>query len=200
MSTDKTNQSWGGRFSEPVDAFVARFTASVTFDQRLYRHDIMGSVAHATMLAKVGVHDSDEVAAGAVALNNPVPAPFWHGTLNQLQANINDISQRYNKDVIVVETAYGYTTKNFDQMANEYSAGEARRTGFEPMVQGQAGGLRALMARVAAVPNGRGLGVFYWEPGWFPVKGAGWRTADHTGFSMVSASWRAISSMPAYPA
>ena len=55
MSTDKTNQSWGGRFSEPVDAFVARFTASVTFDQRLYRHDIMGSVAHATMLAKVGV-------------------------------------------------------------------------------------------------------------------------------------------------
>ncbi|MGE8183742.1 hypothetical protein, partial [Pseudomonas mandelii] len=32
MSTDKTNQSWGGRFSEPVDAFVARFTASVTFE------------------------------------------------------------------------------------------------------------------------------------------------------------------------
>ncbi|MCI1738912.1 MAG: hypothetical protein LKM38_18630 [Pseudomonas veronii] len=42
MSTDKTNQSWGGRFSEPVDAFVARFTASVTFDQRLYRHDHHG--------------------------------------------------------------------------------------------------------------------------------------------------------------
>ena len=55
MSTDKTNQSWGGRFSEPVDAFVARFTASVNFDQRLYRHAIMGSIAHATMLAKVGV-------------------------------------------------------------------------------------------------------------------------------------------------
>src|SRR5690606_38994126 len=47
MSTDKTNQSWGGRFSEPVDAFVARFTASVEFDKRLYRHDIMGSIAHA---------------------------------------------------------------------------------------------------------------------------------------------------------
>lgn len=60
MSTDKTNQSWGGRFSEPVDAFVARFTASVDFDQRLYRHDIMGSIAHATMLAKVGVLSDDE--------------------------------------------------------------------------------------------------------------------------------------------
>ncbi|ARU90824.1 argininosuccinate lyase [Pseudomonas sp. M30-35] len=55
MSTEQTNQSWGGRFSEPVDAFVARFTASVEFDKRLYRHDIMGSIAHATMLAKVGV-------------------------------------------------------------------------------------------------------------------------------------------------
>ena len=56
MSQDQTtNQSWGGRFSEPVDAFVARFTASVDFDKRLYKHDIQGSIAHATMLAQVGV-------------------------------------------------------------------------------------------------------------------------------------------------
>ena len=34
----KTNQAWGGRFNEPVDDFVARFTASVNFDQRLYQH------------------------------------------------------------------------------------------------------------------------------------------------------------------
>lgn len=51
----ETNQSWGGRFNEPVDAFVARFTASVEFDKRLYKHDIMGSIAHAKMLAEVGV-------------------------------------------------------------------------------------------------------------------------------------------------
>lgn len=50
-----TNQQWGGRFSEATDAFVARFTASVDFDQRMYRQDIQGSVAHAKMLAKVGV-------------------------------------------------------------------------------------------------------------------------------------------------
>ena len=46
---------WGGRFAEPTDAFVERFTASVGFDQRLYHHDINGSLAHAQMLAKVGV-------------------------------------------------------------------------------------------------------------------------------------------------
>ncbi|WP_438455689.1 argininosuccinate lyase [Vreelandella venusta] len=55
-----TNQSWGGRFSEPTDAFVARFTASVTFDQRLARQDIQGSIAHATMLARVGVLTDEE--------------------------------------------------------------------------------------------------------------------------------------------
>lgn len=55
-----TNQQWGGRFSEPTDAFVARFTASVDFDQRMYRQDIQGSIAHATMLAKVGVLTDDE--------------------------------------------------------------------------------------------------------------------------------------------
>ena len=52
---------WGGRFTEPTDAFVERFTASVTFDQRLYHHDINGSIAHATMLGKVGILTADEV-------------------------------------------------------------------------------------------------------------------------------------------
>ena len=55
-----TNQQWGGRFSEPTDAFVARFTASVDFDQRMYRQDIQGSVAHAKMLCHVGVLSTQE--------------------------------------------------------------------------------------------------------------------------------------------
>lgn len=53
--TNKTNQQWGGRFSEPTDAFVARFTASVEFDQRMYLQDIQGSIAHAKMLTVAGV-------------------------------------------------------------------------------------------------------------------------------------------------
>jgi argininosuccinate lyase len=51
---------WTGRFTEPTDAFVEAFTASVGFDQRMYRHDITGSIAHATMLYEVGVLTSDE--------------------------------------------------------------------------------------------------------------------------------------------
>ncbi len=56
----QTNSSWGGRFAEATDAFVAEFTASIGFDQRLYRHDIEGSIAHATMLAECGVLTQDE--------------------------------------------------------------------------------------------------------------------------------------------
>jgi argininosuccinate lyase len=51
----QTNPAWGGRFSEKTDAFVEAFTASVEFDQRMYRQDIAGSKAHALMLQKTGV-------------------------------------------------------------------------------------------------------------------------------------------------
>lgn len=58
---DQTNVQWGGRFSEATDEFVQAFTASIQFDQRLYANDIQGSIAHATMLNKVGVLTDDEV-------------------------------------------------------------------------------------------------------------------------------------------
>jgi len=48
-------KTWSGRFRQPVDAFVQRFTASVPFDRRLALHDVAGSLAHARMLASCGV-------------------------------------------------------------------------------------------------------------------------------------------------
>ncbi|MCC4308900.1 argininosuccinate lyase [Alcanivorax marinus] len=60
MSDQQQNQLWGGRFSESTDAFVQEFTASVGFDRRMYRQDIQGSQAHATMLAEAGVLTNDE--------------------------------------------------------------------------------------------------------------------------------------------
>jgi argininosuccinate lyase len=46
---------WGGRFTQPTDKFVEEFTASIAFDQRLYRYDIQGSKAHAEMLGRQGI-------------------------------------------------------------------------------------------------------------------------------------------------
>ncbi len=62
MSKDTSN-IWGGRFSGQTDAFVEEFTASVQFDQRMYRHDIAGSRAHARMLNKAGVLDDSDLDA-----------------------------------------------------------------------------------------------------------------------------------------
>ena len=56
------NVSWGGRFSEQTDAFVEAFTASVQFDQRLYKQDIAGSRAHAKMLNKIAVLSDEDLA------------------------------------------------------------------------------------------------------------------------------------------
>ncbi len=51
---------WGGRFTQATNTMVEKFSASVSFDQRLYRQDIVGSIAHARMLSKVGVISESE--------------------------------------------------------------------------------------------------------------------------------------------
>lgn len=51
---------WGGRFTKNTDVLVEEFTSSISFDSRMYREDIAGSIAHATMLAKCGIIAQDE--------------------------------------------------------------------------------------------------------------------------------------------
>ncbi len=90
---DTTDKPWGGRFSEATDAFVERFTASVGFDQRLYFHDIQGSIAHATMLARVGVlsdAERDQIIAGLDEIRSEIEAGQfeWSVTLEDVHMNI----------------------------------------------------------------------------------------------------------------
>jgi argininosuccinate lyase len=56
------HEAWSGRFAEPVADFVLRYTASVSFDQRLALADIQGSLAHAAMLHHVGVLSASDLA------------------------------------------------------------------------------------------------------------------------------------------
>ncbi len=65
---DQSIKPWAGRFTEATDSFVEGFTASIGFDHRLYRHDINGSIAHANMLAQVGVLTDAEYQAIATTL------------------------------------------------------------------------------------------------------------------------------------
>ena len=55
-----SEKPWGGVFDEATDRRVEEFTESVSFDRRLYAQDIEGSIAHAQMLAKVGLITPDE--------------------------------------------------------------------------------------------------------------------------------------------
>ena len=93
MSQDSTNQQWGGRFSEATDAFVARFTASVDFDQRMFRQDIQGSVAHAKMLTSIGVlteTERDDIVRGLEEIRMEIErGQFeWSVALEDVHMNI----------------------------------------------------------------------------------------------------------------
>jgi len=98
--TDAVDKPWGGRFTEPTDAFVEAFTASVAFDQRLYRYDIQGSIAHATMLAKAGilsVEERDAIISGLEAVRDQIErGEFqWSVSLEDVHMNIESaLTQR----------------------------------------------------------------------------------------------------------
>lgn len=62
-SLTNKDKMWSGRFSEPVSELVARYTASIGFDQRLAEYDIQGSLAHAQMLASQGILSKDDLTA-----------------------------------------------------------------------------------------------------------------------------------------
>ena len=89
----EVEKPWGGRFTEPTDAFVEAFTASVTFDKRLYAHDIAGSIAHAQMLAHVGVltmAESESIVEGLNAIKEEIEqGKFnWSIALEDVHMNI----------------------------------------------------------------------------------------------------------------
>ena len=71
----KINQSWGGRFNEPMDKLVEIFNSSIAFDKVLAPYDIKGSIAHATMLFEVGVissYDKKQIINGLEQILNEI--------------------------------------------------------------------------------------------------------------------------------
>ena len=90
---DKTSKPWGGRFTESTDRFVELFTASVKFDQRLYPHDISGSIAHARMLGRVGVlkqEDTEKIIAALEQIRREIDSGDfrWSDALEDVHMNI----------------------------------------------------------------------------------------------------------------
>lgn len=103
---------------------------------------------------------------------------YWHGSLATLQRGATTLLESFpGKRLVVVETAYGFTTAQDDAQPNIFGPDQVV-PGFPATEAGQASYVRAIQNVVANLPDGRGLGVVYWEGPWTAVAGAGWDPAD----------------------
>ncbi|MCD8015276.1 MAG: glycosyl hydrolase 53 family protein [Lachnospiraceae bacterium] len=112
--------------------------------------------------------------------------PFWHGSLDMLQANMNDIARRYGKKLIVAEVSMGFTMEDYaayEKLAASERKGMATKPEIAAAVpypmspQGQADFMRDLIDVIKKVPDGLGCGFIYWEAAWLPVPNVGWANA-----------------------
>lgn len=127
--------------------------------------------------------------------------PYYHDSIDGLRANLRMLSERYQKPLVVVETAYGYQLDNPDGGSAVFNAEGAKRSGYPATPEGQSAMLRDVVQAVAAVPQG--LGVFYWEPAWQSAPGAGWRTGEGNAWAnqtLFDAKGRALPALKAFTA
>lgn len=111
--------------------------------------------------------------------------PFWHGTLSDLEANLRDIAERYQKPLILVETSSGFTMEDYqryEQLPPEKRKGMAtspalvEKVGHPMTPEGQRAFLHDIIALLRANP--KAAGYCWWEPCWIPVPGSEWATPE----------------------
>ncbi len=93
-----TSKPWAGRFTQETNKLVEEFNASISFDKRLYKHDIMGSIVHAKMLAKVGIikkREAERIISGLKAIEKEIEAGKFRFT-----SDMEDIHMAIEKRLI----------------------------------------------------------------------------------------------------
>lgn len=113
--------------------------------------------------------------------------PFWHGSMEDLKNNMNDMANRYHKDMIVAEVSTAFTMedyKDYEKLPDEKRKGMAtkpeltERVPYEMSKEGQSEFMQDLMELINNINDGRGKGFIYWEPAWLPVPGTQWATEE----------------------
>ena len=92
---------WGGRFEKPVDRTAEEFGASISFDKRLYREDIAGSIAHARMLARqgiIGADDARQIVSGLEKIREQIDAGQFEFRLDREDIHLN-IEARLREEI-----------------------------------------------------------------------------------------------------
>jgi arabinogalactan endo-1,4-beta-galactosidase len=111
--------------------------------------------------------------------------PWWQGTLNDLESNVNDLAQRYGKEIVIVETAYPWTLDWYDNTQNIVGEQDQLLPEYPATVEGQKNFLRDLINIVQNIPENKGCGLFYWAPEWIsiPSLGSPWENVTLFDFS-----------------
>ncbi len=94
--------------------------------------------------------------------------PWWHGTLSDLELNLNDLATRYEKDIMVVESAYPWTLEWGDNTGNIVGSDDQLLPGYPATVEGQKQFLKKVIEIIKNTPEGWGKGFVYWSPEWIP--------------------------------
>ena len=90
--------------------------------------------------------------------------PWWHGKLNDLTQTVDGLSRVFDRDVMVVETAYPFTRDGADRTGNFVWEKTDLNCEYPATKEGQVAFLNRVNSIVHAVPNGHGRGVVYWAP------------------------------------
>jgi arabinogalactan endo-1,4-beta-galactosidase len=121
--------------------------------------------------------------------------PWWHGSLRDLENNVNDLAKRYGKQIVVVETAYPWTLEWHDSTANLVGEKNQLLRDFAATVEGQRDFLTKEKGIIKNIPCSRGVGMFYWAPEYISVPGVESVWENVTLFDFQG---RALSSLDAF--
>jgi arabinogalactan endo-1,4-beta-galactosidase len=98
--------------------------------------------------------------------------PIYQGPLSGLRANLGELATQFGKPIVIAETEYSWTLANGDALGNDTWQASQLIDGYPASPGGQLSMLNDELSILAAVPNGLGAGMFYWEPEWIP--GVSW--------------------------
>ena len=111
--------------------------------------------------------------------------PWWQGELYKMAANLYFLSYKYNKGIIIAETAYPWTLQWNDNTGNIVGDSSQLLRDYPASAEGQTAFLNSVKQIIKNVPLQKGLGFFYWEPDWIstPSFGSGWENCALFNFT-----------------
>ena len=115
--------------------------------------------------------------------------PFFHGTISQMKANVDALATQFGKPIVIAETQYAWTLANGNEQPGD-STGDfvwqpsQLSAGYPASPGGQLSFVSDELSILAQVPNGLGMGLFYWAPDWIP--GVPWEPGAGIGSPNVN--------------